>query len=212
VIAHIWRGWTTPDADPYQRIVSEEVLLGITARNLDGHHGASLLRRDLDGEDYEAAYLPRARAVLARFEERSAHNTLLRPPGLISGDSPAWPPFRPGRIVGSPHRDPLGFQPPEQTRDNGSQLGAAVAINPPGLRSMRPSPGTEAGRGRPAAAKLVPLERQPPVADQARDAGVLCAAPHSVPGSHAKPRCSRPIVAAPTGSATTRMEELQCPG
>jgi heme-degrading monooxygenase HmoA len=104
VIARIWRGWTTPgNADAYQQIVGEEVLPSIAARNLDGYRGAYLLRRDLDGEvefatimlfdsldqvrafageDYEAAYVPpRARAVLARFDERSAHyDTLLRPP------------------------------------------------------------------------------------------------------------------------------------
>jgi hypothetical protein len=104
VIARIWRGWTTPEnADTYQRIVGQEVLPGIAGRNLDGYHGAYLLRRDLEGEvefatimlfdslaqvrafageDYEAAYVPpRARAVLTRFEERSAHyETLLRPP------------------------------------------------------------------------------------------------------------------------------------
>jgi hypothetical protein len=103
VIARIWRGWTTPEnADAYQRIVSQEVLPGIAARNLDGYRGAYLLRRSLDdevefatillfdtleqvrafaGEDYEAAYVPpRARAVLARFDQRSAHyDTLLRP-------------------------------------------------------------------------------------------------------------------------------------
>jgi heme-degrading monooxygenase HmoA len=103
VIARIWRGWTTPEnADAYQRIVSQEVLPGIAARNLDGYHGAYLLRRRLDdevefatillfdsleqvrafaGDDYEAAYVPpRARAVLARFDQRSAHyDTLLRP-------------------------------------------------------------------------------------------------------------------------------------
>jgi len=103
VIARIWRGWTTPEnADAYQRIVSQEVLPGIAARNLDGYRGAYLLRRRLDdevefatillfdtleqvrsfaGEDYEAAYVPpRARAVLARFDQRSAHyDTLLRP-------------------------------------------------------------------------------------------------------------------------------------
>ena len=103
MIARIWRGWTTPEnADAYQQIVSQEVLPGIAARNLDGYHGASLLRRRLDdevefatillfdtleqvrafaGEDYEAAYVPpRARAVLARFDQRSAHyDTLLRP-------------------------------------------------------------------------------------------------------------------------------------
>jgi len=103
VIARIWRGWTTPEnADAYQRIVSQEVLPGIVARDLDGYHGAYLLRRRVDGEvefatillfdtleqirafageDYEAAYVPpRARAVLARFDQRSAHyDTLLRP-------------------------------------------------------------------------------------------------------------------------------------
>jgi heme-degrading monooxygenase HmoA len=103
MIARIWRGWTTPaNADAYQRIVGEEVLPGIAGRHLDGYHGAYLLRRELDdevefatimlfdslehvrafaGEDYEAAYVPpRARAVLARFDGRSAHyETLLRP-------------------------------------------------------------------------------------------------------------------------------------
>jgi hypothetical protein len=103
VITRIWRGWTTPEnADAYQRIVSQEVLPGIAGRNLDGYHGAYLLRRDLDGEvefatillfdsldqvrafageDYETAYVPaQARAVLSRFDERSAHyDTLLRP-------------------------------------------------------------------------------------------------------------------------------------
>ena len=103
MIARIWRGWTTPEkADAYQRIDSQEALPSIAARGLDGYHGAYLLRRDLDaevefatimlfdsleqvrafaGEDYEAAYVPpRARAVLARFDERSAHyDTLLRP-------------------------------------------------------------------------------------------------------------------------------------
>ena len=96
MISRIWRGWTTPEnADAYQRIVSQEVLPGIAARDLDGYHGAYLLRRDLDdevefatillfdtleqvrafaGDDYEAAYVPpRARAVLTRFDQRSAH-------------------------------------------------------------------------------------------------------------------------------------------
>jgi hypothetical protein len=51
MIARIWRGWTTPaNADAYQRIVCQEVLPGIAVRNLEGYHGAYLLRRDLDGE------------------------------------------------------------------------------------------------------------------------------------------------------------------
>ena len=98
-----WRGWTTPDnADAYHKIVSEQVLPGIAARRLDGYHGAYLLRRDLGqevefatvmifdsvdevrafaGDDYETAYVPpAARAVLARFDEKSAHYTTLLTP------------------------------------------------------------------------------------------------------------------------------------
>lgn len=103
MIARLWRGWTTPwNAEAYRRIVSDEVLPGIAARNLDGYHGAYLLRRELEGEvefatlllfdslddvrsfagsDYEQAYVPpRARAVLARFDERSAHYEVLLHP------------------------------------------------------------------------------------------------------------------------------------
>jgi hypothetical protein len=103
VILRYWRGWTTPqNADSYQRIVSEQVLPGIAARGLDGYQGAYLLRRDLDdevefatvmifdsldnvrsfaGDDYETAYVPpAARAVLARFDEKSAHYTALLTP------------------------------------------------------------------------------------------------------------------------------------
>ena len=102
-VARIRRGWTTPEnADADQRLVSQEVLPGIAASDLEGYHGAYLLRRDLGGEvefvtiklfdsleqlhafaaeDDQAAYVPpRAWAVLARFDERSAHyETLLRP-------------------------------------------------------------------------------------------------------------------------------------
>jgi hypothetical protein len=85
--------------------VSGTVLPGIAARGLSGYNGAYLLRRELEGEaefatimlfdslddvcrfageDYETAYVPpEARAVLARFDPRSAHyDTLLTPPGL----------------------------------------------------------------------------------------------------------------------------------
>jgi hypothetical protein len=103
MILRYWRGWTTPDnADAYHKIVSEQVLPGIAARRLDGYYGAYLLRRDLDqevefatvmifdsvdkvrafaGDDYETAYVPpAARAVLARFDEKSAHYTTLLTP------------------------------------------------------------------------------------------------------------------------------------
>ncbi len=103
MILRYWRGWTSPqNADSYQKIVSEQVLPGIAARQLDGYRGAYLLRRDLDdevefatvmifdslddvrafaGADYETAYVPpAARAVLARFDEQSAHYTALLTP------------------------------------------------------------------------------------------------------------------------------------
>jgi antibiotic biosynthesis monooxygenase (ABM) superfamily enzyme len=103
MILRYWRGWTTPEnADAYQRIVSTEVLPSIAARNVDGYLGAYLARRELGdevefatimkfdsiesvrafaGEDYETAYVPpRAREVLSRFDERSAHfETVLTP-------------------------------------------------------------------------------------------------------------------------------------
>lgn len=103
MIMRYWRGWTTPEnADAYQRVVSEEVLPGIAARDVAGYNGAYLLRRELGdevefatimsfdsleavrafaGADHETAYVPpRARAVLARFDGRSAHFEVLRTP------------------------------------------------------------------------------------------------------------------------------------
>lgn len=104
MIARIWRGWTIPEnADEYQRIVTTQVPPDIAARNLEGYHGAYLLRRTLDtgevefatitlfdsidnvrafiGDDYEVAHVPaEARAVLARFDERSAHYETLPTP------------------------------------------------------------------------------------------------------------------------------------
>jgi len=104
MICRLWRGWTTPEnADAYQRIVSEEVLTSIADRDLEGYHGAYLMRRDTGegevefatimhfdsidnvrafaGDDYQTAYVPpRAREVLARFDERSAHFEVLLTP------------------------------------------------------------------------------------------------------------------------------------
>jgi hypothetical protein len=102
MILRYWRGWTSPqNADSYQQIVSEQVLPGIASRRLDGYSGAYLLRRDLDdgvefatvmifdsldhvrafAGDYETAYVPpAARAVLTRFDEKSAHYTTLLTP------------------------------------------------------------------------------------------------------------------------------------
>jgi hypothetical protein len=103
MITRIWHGWTTHEnASAYEAIVTGKVLPGIAARNPAGYHGAYLLRRELEdetefvtvlffdsiddvrrfaGDDYDTAYVPpEARAVLARFDARSAHyETLLEP-------------------------------------------------------------------------------------------------------------------------------------
>jgi antibiotic biosynthesis monooxygenase (ABM) superfamily enzyme len=96
MIGRVWHGWTTPgNADAYERLLKEEIFPGIAAKNVDGYRGIQLLRRDVGpevefktlmwfdsleavrrfaGDDYERAYVPpEARAVLARFDDRSRH-------------------------------------------------------------------------------------------------------------------------------------------
>jgi hypothetical protein len=96
MISRIWRGWTTPqNADAYEALLKAEIFTGIVARGISGFQGIDLLRRELDenvefmtimwfdsilavqtfaGEDYERAVVPpRARQLLLRFDERSAH-------------------------------------------------------------------------------------------------------------------------------------------
>lgn len=99
MIVRLWHGWTTPEnADAYEGLLKEEIFVGIGDRNIPGYRGIRLLRRnlgsevefvtimtfeDLDavrqfaGEDYEAAVVPpKARAILARFDQRSQHYDL----------------------------------------------------------------------------------------------------------------------------------------
>ena len=96
MISRIWHGWTTPaNADAYETLLKEEIFAGIAGREIPGYRGIQLLRREardevefvtimrfetLDavrnfaGIDLEAAVVPpRARALLARFDERSQH-------------------------------------------------------------------------------------------------------------------------------------------
>ena len=100
MICRIWRGWTIPaNADGYESIVRGQVIPGIEAMRVPGFRHIDLLRRDLDsevefltamwfddidsvkafvGEDYEVSHVPpAARAVLARFDDRSAHYAVL---------------------------------------------------------------------------------------------------------------------------------------
>lgn len=96
MIVRIWHGWTTPaNADAYERLLRSEIITGIVDREIPGFRGILLLRRivpdavefvtvmtfdSLDavrafaGADYERAVVPpAARALLLRFDERSAH-------------------------------------------------------------------------------------------------------------------------------------------
>ncbi len=96
MIARLWHGWTTPEnADTYERLLRTEIFPGILARHVPGFRRIELLRRPLGpqvefvtvmwfdriedvqafaGADYEVAVVPpKARAVLAHFDERSHH-------------------------------------------------------------------------------------------------------------------------------------------
>ena len=100
MISRIWHGRTTAgNADKYQTLLKEEIFVGIQNRNIRGFKGIQLLRRELGqevefvtimtfdsldavrefaGEDYEAAVVPpKAREVLACFDERSQHYEII---------------------------------------------------------------------------------------------------------------------------------------
>jgi hypothetical protein len=104
MICRIWHGWTThANSDTYERLLREEVFVGIHGRHIAGFHGIELLRRPLTdevefstmmwfdsleavrtfaGEDYEVAVVPpAARAVLSHFDPRSAHYEVRIPRG-----------------------------------------------------------------------------------------------------------------------------------
>jgi len=94
MISRIWHGWTTPaNADAYQQLLTTKILPGI--HRVPGYHGATLLRRDAGAEvefititrfdsmdavrafagpGFDVAVVPpEARALLARFDDRSKH-------------------------------------------------------------------------------------------------------------------------------------------
>jgi heme-degrading monooxygenase HmoA len=100
MICRTWRGWTTPENAPrYEAVVRGEVIPGIEERRIPGFVSIDLVRREVDdgfefmtimwfedldaikafmGEDYAVAHVPEAaRAVLSRFDERSAHYEVL---------------------------------------------------------------------------------------------------------------------------------------
>ena len=102
MICRVWRGWTKPEsADAYERLLKSEIFSGIASRGILGYHGIELLRRPVPGEvefvtlmwfdsldavrafagpDCEMAVVPpAARALLDRFDARSAHYDVRQP-------------------------------------------------------------------------------------------------------------------------------------
>jgi antibiotic biosynthesis monooxygenase (ABM) superfamily enzyme len=96
MISRIWHGWTTPgNAAIYERLLKEEIFVGIHSRKIPGFRSIQLLRRNAGdevefitimvfdsleavrtfaGADYEAAVVPeKARAILSHFDSRSQH-------------------------------------------------------------------------------------------------------------------------------------------
>ena len=96
MICRVWHGWTTlANADAYERLLREEVFVGIQARAVAGFRGIELLRRptggevefvtlmwftSLDavrqfaGEDYAKSVVPEAaRRILSRFDAEAVH-------------------------------------------------------------------------------------------------------------------------------------------
>ncbi|HEX6048789.1 MAG TPA: hypothetical protein VFZ21_05965 [Gemmatimonadaceae bacterium] len=96
MICRIWHGWTTSEnADAYESLLRREIFTGIASLGIAGYRGIQLLRRDATGEvefvtimwfdsladvrsfageEYDRAVVPpAARALLSRFDERSAH-------------------------------------------------------------------------------------------------------------------------------------------
>ena len=103
MINRIWHGWTSQqNAHAYERLLRSEIFKGIEHRKIRGYRGIHLLRRDVAegvefvtvmwfdslaavkafaGDDFETAVVPpTARALLSRFDARSAHYNVLVAP------------------------------------------------------------------------------------------------------------------------------------
>jgi heme-degrading monooxygenase HmoA len=112
MICRIWHGWTPHgNASAYEQLLRTEIFAGIEGRRIEGFHGIQLIRRQagvetefitlmwfdsLDavrtfaGEDYEQAVVPEhARALLSRFDQRSAHYEVVEPGPLAAATGTA---------------------------------------------------------------------------------------------------------------------------
>lgn len=101
MISRVWHGWTRPEnADAYESLLLSEIFEGIQSRDIEGYRGIELYRRDVGeevefvtvmkfdsleavrdfaGEEYEVAVVPpKARALLAHFDQRSQHYEVIK--------------------------------------------------------------------------------------------------------------------------------------
>ena len=99
-IKRVWHGWTTKEnADEYQRILQNEVIPGIEAKNIPGMRKFEIFRLELadetefvtiitfdslqdviafQGENYQTAYVPDvAKQVLKRWDLEIPHYALI---------------------------------------------------------------------------------------------------------------------------------------
>lgn len=99
-VKRVWRGWATPEkADSYQKLLHDEVIPSIEAKEIPGFRRIEVLRFDRDdevefmtimtfddlrnvidfqGEDYTRAYVPEAaQRVLKRWDQASIHYHLV---------------------------------------------------------------------------------------------------------------------------------------
>ena len=131
MISRIWHGTTRAgDADAYEALLHDEVITGIEGRAIAGFREIQVFRRDVGdvvefvtvmwfdswdavrtfaGDDPEASVVPpAARALLARFDDRSQHyevrerRIVRRPPTLLpqaaaSRGANRWPRQRPSQ-------------------------------------------------------------------------------------------------------------------
>jgi heme-degrading monooxygenase HmoA len=96
MICRLWHGWTTQaNADAYEKLLREEVFVGIEARGIAGFRGIEMLRRPVGGEvefvtlmwftslddvrqfageEYAKSVVPEAaRRILKRFDAEATH-------------------------------------------------------------------------------------------------------------------------------------------
>jgi heme-degrading monooxygenase HmoA len=96
MISRIWHGYTSSEsADRYEKLLKEEIFIGIQNRDIHGFKDIQLHRRnvgdevefitimyfdsldavkDFAGKEYEIAVVPpKAQAILSHFDARSQH-------------------------------------------------------------------------------------------------------------------------------------------